>query len=97
MKTPKRFKLIDKTINVEIDKDFLEKEDKLGYANYQENKITLDGSDTWKDQEQLFLHELIHFILYMMGNDLESDEKFVNLFSCLLHQALDTMEYKHEN
>jgi hypothetical protein len=45
-------------------------------------------------QEHTFLHELTHFILNAMGeSELRGNEKFVDVFSGLLHQALVTMEY----
>jgi hypothetical protein len=43
--------------------------------------------------EQAFIHELVHGILFHMESSLNDDEKWVNLFANLLHQALSTMEY----
>jgi predicted SprT family Zn-dependent metalloprotease len=45
--------------------------------------------------EQTFCHELTHSILYAMGElKLYANEKFVDLFGHLLHQALTTQEFK---
>jgi hypothetical protein len=41
---------------------------------------------------QVFCHELTHSILGIMGeNELNNNEKFVDLFGTFLHQALKTM------
>ena len=45
-------------------------------------------------QAQVFLHELVHCILYEMVSDLRTNEVFVDTFSSLLHQALTSAEYK---
>jgi hypothetical protein len=96
MKIPKRFKLAGQTIQVIIDKELQHREDLWGLTVYRENKILLDEAIARPQtgQEQTFLHELVHWILYAMESDLRTDEKFVNLFSNFLHQALTTMEYK---
>lgn len=52
-------------------------------------------------QEQTFMHELVHFIIYhsgaaYRGKDhavMHQDEAFIDLTAQLLHQALTTMEY----
>jgi predicted SprT family Zn-dependent metalloprotease len=94
MKIPKEFELIDDKIKIKLDKLLIDKKNHIGFANYQENKIELDDSVYWKHfQEQSFLHELVHWILYKMGSDLEKDEKFVSLFASLLNQAFKTMKY----
>ena len=44
-------------------------------------------------KKQIFLHELIHAILFAMGKDeLNDDEAFVNTFSSFLSEAINTME-----
>lgn len=42
-----------------------------------------------------FFHELVHAILYVMGEkELEGNERFVCAFSSLLKSALESMEYE---
>ena len=101
MKIPKKFKLFGETITVEYVLDLIEKHERMGQAIYRENKIQLldIDNDTYSTKptvhiEQTFFHELIHFILTKMNlNDLSADEKFVDVFASLLHQAMTTMEY----
>lgn len=43
--------------------------------------------------KQSFIHELTHAILFQMGEDkLNDNEKFVNVFSSFLTEAINTME-----
>lgn len=44
--------------------------------------------------EHTFFHEITHVILDIMGEErLSSDEKFVDVFSGLLHQVIKTSKY----
>lgn len=93
MKIPRQFELVNETIKIEKNKFLNNEKGHIGYADYINNKIILDDSDFWKKkQDEGFCHELVHWILYKMNNDLEKDENFVGLFGSLLHQALKTME-----
>ena len=100
MKIPKRFKLHGHTITVEYSIDMRDEDDAVGKASYRGQKIILQpicvGYSRPKTSiEQTFLHELTHHILHEMAEyDMMNNEKFVDLFSALLHQALTTMEYK---
>ena len=108
MRIPERFKLFGQTIEVTHDpsKFVEEKEGTYGYASYRENKIYLKAAPhiSKEMQEQVFLHELMHFILYHSEGSykeskdsyMHSNEWFVDLCSQLLHQALTTMEYPPE-
>ena len=100
MKIPKRFKLMGKTITVEIVPDLLDNEDATGAAEYRKQRIRLQKIDgeyvqrTVEDQEHWFLHELTHHIFNALDEiDLRNNEKLVEQFSGLLHQALTTAEY----
>ncbi len=45
--------------------------------------------------EGTFCHELVHIMLYFAGeHELRNNEKFVDVFSGLLHQALTTAVYE---
>lgn len=100
MKIPKRFKLFGHIIEVNITHDLSDKTDLRGCTKYREHKILLQAVDNkfytrpTSNQEQTFYHELVHWILTLMSEDNNHDEKFVETFSMLLHQALTTMEYK---
>ena len=99
MQIPKRFKLLGHTIEVEYDPMLDGRNGILGEARYTSNTIALQpNTDTYKrpdsQQEHVFLHELTHHILNEMNeHELNGNEKFVDVFSGLLHQALTTMEF----
>jgi predicted SprT family Zn-dependent metalloprotease len=109
MNVPTCFKLFAQTILVEFDLTFFQdREGVYGYADYRRNRIILRPPSELvpvnKEQlEQTFLHELMHFILYHVGNvpeDVEylhQNEGLVDLSASLLHQALTTMEYAGTN
>jgi predicted SprT family Zn-dependent metalloprotease len=98
MKIPKEFKLFGQTIKVKFDNRLIQKNETLGEAHHRTNEIFLqpnvDGVKRDKSQiEEIFLHELVHFILDKMGEGkLAGNEKFVAGFAKLLHQALKTMK-----
>ena len=95
---PHSFMLHGQTIEVKYEDDLSAKESNRGVTLHGYNQIKLQSSvrgepqpSTWV--EQAFCHELVHEILYHMESDKDEDEKFVNLFASLLHQALTTAEY----
>jgi hypothetical protein len=99
---PKSFKLQAHTIKVKVDRKKVEAESKdcLGLAIYTTNEILL--TDTMNglplDQtviDHAFYHELCHHILGCMNErKLNNNEKFVDTFAGLLHQALSTFKYE---
>ena len=98
MKIPKKLKLFGQTINVEFVDNLINDRDAVGLAIYRENKILLqknvDGTKITKEMmEQTFIHEVTHFIIYLMGeNELQNNEKFIDILSSLFHQFLITSE-----
>lgn len=103
MKIPKRFKLFGQTIEVDIQENLNDKTDCRGQTKYRENKIYLQAIDgkyysrPTTSIEQTFCHELTHWILFLMHEKIEEDEKFIEVFSNLFHQALTTFEYEDKN
>ena len=98
-KVPKSFWLCGQKINVKIDPDLIDRQDAQGEAHYRKNEILLQDFTKIKRPishfEQSFFHEFIHHILSIMNeHDLRNNEKFVDIFSGLLHQAFITMEYE---
>lgn len=103
IKIPKEFELFGRTVKVEWDNDVLNDKELYGQANYRKNVIAItntcciDGKMKKLPQDNVnetYFHELVHFILNSMKHELNDDEKFVNDFSGLLHQALKTAKYK---
>ena len=94
---PKAFKLAGHTIAVKLDKDLMTIED--SYGNYSERTSTINlvapGAISKSKIEQTFFHELVHAILDELGElDLSKNERFVDSFSTLLHQAISSGEGK---
>ena len=99
MKIPKRFKLFGRTITVKYDENEADEYSFKGATRWREDRIlmarpNIHKTGTPKSMEQTFCHELTHWILHMMRHKLEGNEEFVDVFASLLHQSLDTMEYK---
>lgn len=100
MDIPRRLKLLGRTITVEYDPMLDGRDGTVGEARYTSDSIALQpNTDTFRrpqtQLEQVFLHELVHYILNEMNEyDLRSNEKFVDVFAGLLHQALTTMEFE---
>ena len=96
MKIPKSFQLLGRTIRVEFRDDLVQTADNQGEAHYRKDRIYIQpnakGFPRSKEQvEATFCHELVHFILSEMEEEkLRQDERFVGLFSGLLHQALNS-------
>lgn len=87
MEIPASIQIIDSTIVVEKG----DVASAIGYSDYQKGKIIIDPSLPDSMVEEVFYHELVHWILFKMHNKLEGDEKFVGLFGSLLNQAIKSM------
>lgn len=108
MKIPKRFKLMGHTIEVINNNRLPYDRNWNGAACYEECKIELaDISEqhpiTKSKLQQIFCHELSHFLLYysgaainheLNGKYVHQNEEFVDLLGSLIHQVLTTMEYE---
>ena len=98
MLIPRSFWLYGQHITVEWTDHLVEDADSVGEALYRKNLIRLQRNNAGVERpqtqmESTFCHELVHFILCLMDeDDLRKNEKFVEYFSRLLHQALNSME-----
>jgi hypothetical protein len=96
MKIPKSFQLGGHTISVRFDDTLLHQNDALGEARYRDFEIVLqkptkDNPIPPTKLEQVFLHEKVHFLFYIMNeHDLRGDEKIVDLLATLFHQSVKT-------
>ena len=96
MNIPFKFQIAGQTIKVIEDNDLLAKEDMYGYFDPKQMVISVNkpGIVSQERAEQAFFHELVHAILDEMGElKLSKNERFVDSFSTLLHQAVKTFEY----
>ena len=91
---PKSFMLGGLKINVQFDTNLSSKKKVIGEAHYAKQMIRLDPSIALvQSVEQAFLHELTHWIFYVMNEEsLRNNEKIVDLFAHFLYQALTTAE-----
>jgi predicted SprT family Zn-dependent metalloprotease len=100
MRVPKRFKLLGHTIEVSEEPARYFERNAYGACSYEGKWIKLvpKGEShpvTQSSVEHTFLHELTHILLYHTEqSQLTDNEKFVDVLSGLLHQALTTMEYE---
>ena len=63
----------------------------IGLCHYTEQQIVFDPSVSPDIAEQSFIHELVHWILYVMGEEeLRKNEKFVEVFAQFLYQYIQT-------
>lgn len=98
MKIPIKFRLHGQEIQVDYSDSIIVSQDATGVANPNSNTITLQRNNDAVQMpqckiDQVFCHELVHFILRHMCSDLYSNEQFVEQFSQLLHQFFVTAEY----
>lgn len=93
MKIPTSFRLMAHTIRVRaIPAGDWKHPDCVGLYNADKQLIELrDQPGT--QSGHIFAHEMVHAILTAMGHELNSNESFVDNFSGLLHQALETAKY----
>jgi hypothetical protein len=96
-KIPEKLELTGKLFRV-VFADNLLVSDILGRTDFVEREICLHKGTEGRhvpaqEIENTFWHEITHCILNDMGEDeLNGNEKFVTMFSNLLHQAIKTME-----
>jgi len=94
---PKELNIGGQVIKIIIDND-LSFNSALGECCHVSNLIKL--VDNYKNEivpidniEQTLWHEIVHIILDRIGyHEISGDEKFVQSFSLLLHQAIKTLK-----
>ena len=66
----------------------------MGECHSQRGIIYLkpDSNYTPAVREQTYYHELVHAILFTMGDSGPHDEKFVDGFAALLHQYMNSVK-----
>lgn len=108
MRIPVHFKLFGQTITVRWDKELVNEDDSRGQVSYRRNEIRLqpstEGNPIPVEQiEQSFLHEVLHFVFYLLGDykigdvKLRNDERLVDLLALALHQVLTSAKYDAED
>ena len=103
-KIPKSFKLMGKTIKVIFDPLLVDQHRCDGMVDYSKELIILQPSTSGRPAseqgiEQVFYHELVHYLFYLTEDDASDDrllhtrECLIERFSSLLQQAINTMKY----
>jgi len=89
---PEWFFLAGLQVSTVVDNALAKTRGICGEARYQNQEIRIDLSYGLKSSvEQAFLHELVHWILFVMNEDeLRNNERFVDLFAHLLYQFQQT-------
>ena len=85
--------LMGREIKTVIMKDLIENENDQGQSVFRKDEIRLQDSKTVKrklcDMEITYLHELLHWIFYLLEEkELCDNEKLISIMSELLYQAL---------
>ena len=88
MKIPSTFQLAGVTWTVERNPHLIN----MGECHSQRGIIYLKPDPNYSQpvKEQSYCHELVHAILFTMGDSGPHDEKFVDGFAALLHQYMNT-------
>lgn len=101
---PIAFWLMDRKIRVVPDAALIDTSKALGESCFDVSLVKLHVDHKANEpalQERIqstFYHELVHFILFSMGErEMTHNEKFVHMFASLLRQALLTAEYAEDN
>ena len=99
MKIPKKFQLFGTTVNVVFDNKRCNDKSVYGLFDYSKSEITMstvEGVESISEDKIMdtFYHERTHAILNAMHEDeLSSNEKFVDVFSKLLRQAIESEDF----
>lgn len=89
---PKSITLAGLTIEVIVAPTLFKDSSIGGHSDYANLRILIAGDIAPQQQQVTFLHEALHFILFVMGEaELRDNEKFVDLLAHFLHQ-LQTQE-----
>ena len=90
---PDKFSLFGQDWRVLRVGDMEDRDKALGLMDVHEKRISLQSGLPDDIVGQVYLHELTHAVLSLMSEDeLNDDEKFVDTFASLFHQALTTGE-----
>jgi len=93
MKIPKNIKIIGRNIKIEYMNEELDRNGNDGLCVFDEGKIHIKNN--YKNNDELyitFLHELLHWILYLIKHNDYNNESFIGAFSEVLYQVIQQIE-----
>lgn len=87
---PESFQIAGLTVKVVTDNGAIKREKFIGKSDFSFQQIVMDMTTVPREStEQAFLHEVVHWILYIQNeHELRMNEKFVDVFAQLLYQVL---------
>lgn len=89
MELPKQVTIAGIDVEIVLNNNLIKSEKLVGSVDYEEQKIYLDPNVGDDILLQTYFHELIHYILYVMGkHEMREDEEFTEAFSQLLYQTM---------
>lgn len=95
MRIPKKFKIAGLEIEIVNQPNLFATCGAIGRIDYKGLTIYLDFEACSEGYlEQSFVHECVHWILYVMNDQLVKDEKFVDTFAQLAYQIMETARYE---
>ena len=97
MKIPEKINIAGREIKIEYTEGKqLTKLNVNGQAEYHEQKIVLNKRDelgTCQESVNVtFIHEIVHWILYVTGTEPPDEETFVSKFSEILYQVIKQLK-----
>lgn len=94
LRIPNKLSLAGIDIKVKYVENMITEEERVGRTDFEGQVISLASNVRGTDvQMQTFIHELVHYILYVQGKmELSKDEEFVDGFAHLLWQAIKQTE-----
>ena len=97
MKIPKTIKIIGRKIDIKYSKSMKD----WGEARFESSEIILhkvrkNMKNKNEHYEATFLHEVVHWILYLLGEEKNNNEEFVERLSETIYQIIPQIEDKNE-
>ena len=94
MKIPSSIKIAGLKIKVVYDKNLTKRLNLVGQADYQNLLIRIDPSIRQEIQEQVFIHEALHWVFFILyEHDKREDEKLVDTMAHLIYQIMNTSKF----
>lgn len=102
IRVPKRFKIMDDTVQVKLIKGYLKQTGALGHADTRKKEIRIDDDPENSSIVQTFMHELLEYCLVETDGYVKKafedhgyhlTHKDVDIVSRMIRQALESAEY----
>lgn len=85
---PEKVFIAGMEVKVIIVPEFNKNKGYAGYCDYAKQTIYLAGDVSQQTKEVSLIHEILHYILFVMGEDkLRKSERFVDLLAHFIHQT----------